>query len=102
MPMRTISIRLDDSLYDRLTQAARRIGITKSTLVRGALDRALANDISQPTPSAYDLASALCSSVEGPGESVLERTALLGLWKVRRATIDSVATPYLGPKQASP
>jgi metal-responsive CopG/Arc/MetJ family transcriptional regulator len=48
----TISLRLDDDLTKRLTEAAKAKGLSKSALIRECLDRYLA---SQDAPTAWDL-----------------------------------------------
>jgi len=64
--MKTISLKLEEGLDQRLTACARTRGTTKSHLVRNAL-RAFLDEEGETRPgSCLDLAGDVIGSVEGP------------------------------------
>jgi Arc/MetJ-type ribon-helix-helix transcriptional regulator len=75
--MKTISLRLPESLDTQLTAAARQRGITRSALVREALQVYLSGG-GAAEPSAYDLVSDLLGSVEGPGDLSTDKARMEG------------------------
>jgi predicted DNA-binding protein len=70
MRMQTISLRLPEQLLARVDAAARARGITKSSLVRESLERALREERSTRAVSCYDLAGDLAGTVKGLPEDV--------------------------------
>jgi hypothetical protein len=54
--VRTISLKLPDSLLDQLEKEARTRRVTKSRLVRESLEQALSNRHSSRSASCFDLA----------------------------------------------
>ena len=64
--MKTISLKLSDSLEKRVASEARKRGVSKSQLVRDSLESYLENGGALEGPSCYDLARDLAGSVEGP------------------------------------
>jgi hypothetical protein len=64
--MKTVSLKLPDSLDAKLTTMAKRKGETKSVIVRQALERLYAREASSQPATCLDLARDLCGIVEGP------------------------------------
>ena len=64
--MKTISLKLSDSLEQNVASEAKKLGISKSQLVRNALESYLQNGGALEGPSCYDLSRDLAGSVEGP------------------------------------
>ena len=64
--MKTISLKLSDSLDQRVARQAKNRGVSKSQLVRDALESYLENGGKMEGPSCYDLSRDLAGSVEGP------------------------------------
>ena len=63
--MQTISLKLPDSLLERLEEESRLRRTTKSALVRAALERDLAPRKAGRKTSCYDLARDLAGSIKG-------------------------------------
>jgi predicted transcriptional regulator len=63
--MRTISLKLPDHLLAQLTKTAKARRITKSSLVRESLEKALHEQPRTRAVSCYDLARDLAGSVKG-------------------------------------
>ena len=63
-PMKTISLKLPDSLLARLEEEARLRRVTKSDLVREGIEKALAGDRVAEDPSCYDLGRDLAGSLK--------------------------------------
>lgn len=66
--MKTLSLKLPEALHARLADLARRRGVSKSQVVRDALEAILENGRRGRRPTALDLASDLCGCVEGRGD----------------------------------
>lgn len=66
--MKTLSVKLPNGLDARLAAAARQRKMTKSTLVRKALEATLRDDGKPKRGSALDLARDLVGCVAGPGD----------------------------------
>jgi len=64
--MKTISLKLPDSLDARVAGTARRRGVSKSALVREALEAYLTNGRTGTRKSVLDLVGDLRGCVEGP------------------------------------
>lgn len=70
MDMRTISLRLPDSLVDQMEQEAKARRVTKSSLVRESLERALSRESPAGAVSCYEMARDLAGSVRGLPEDL--------------------------------
>jgi predicted transcriptional regulator len=67
--MATITCRISAELDSRLEEAARRQRVSKSTLVRRAVEASLNGARRKSRPTAYDLAKHLAGSIRGaPGD----------------------------------
>lgn len=68
--MKTLSLRIPDDLYARLTAQAERQNLSKTEVARKALQTFLAEDHEPQLsrPSAYELTKDLCGSLEGPDD----------------------------------
>lgn len=64
--MKTIAIKLPDSLLAAIEHAARKKGENRSVLIRGALEEFLSGKSKGRTGSCLDLARDLAGSVQGP------------------------------------
>jgi len=64
--MKTLSLKLPDSLESQVASSARRRGVSKSALVREALEEYLANGRGRTRKSVLDLVGDLRGCVEGP------------------------------------
>lgn len=79
--MKTLSLKLHESLHARLTAAARKRGQTRSSLVREALEAFLDNDQGTALGSCLEWAAGLVGCVEGPGDLSLNKEHLRGYGK---------------------
>ena len=66
--MKTLSIKVPDRLDQALTQRARRQGMTKSALIREALEDYFSSFPENSEESALALAGDLVGCLEGPGD----------------------------------
>jgi hypothetical protein len=66
--MTTLTLKVPGALAGRLTELARRRGISRSALVREALQALLENGRPRKRPTVLELAGDLCGCVEGPGD----------------------------------
>ena len=64
--MKTISLKLSDSLDRRIASQAKKRGVSKSQLVRDALESYLENGGAMKGPSCLDLVRDLAGAFEGP------------------------------------
>jgi hypothetical protein len=64
--VKTLSLRLPESLFSRLASAARERGESRSALVREAIESLVAGRGSTPEGSSLDLARDLAGCVHGP------------------------------------
>ena len=64
--MKTVTVKLPDELAVRVEKRAKRLGVSKSALLRDSLERSLGGDadIVEEEPSAYDLMKEGCGCVE--------------------------------------
>lgn len=64
--MKTMTVKLPDELAVRLEKRAKRLGVSKSALLRQSLERDLAgkNGAAEEEPSAYDLMKDGCGCVD--------------------------------------
>ena len=76
--MKTLSLKLHESLDSRLTTAARKRGQTKSALVRGALESFLGNDEAVPVGSCLELAADLIGCSQGPRDLASNKKHMRG------------------------
>jgi hypothetical protein len=63
--MRTISLRLPNDLFAKLTKTAKVRGVTRSAVVRESLESALYDQASAGAVSCYDLSRDLAGTVKG-------------------------------------
>jgi hypothetical protein len=63
--MRTISVKLPDALHSQLAREAKARRVTKSSLVRESLEKALLEQPSAGAVSCYDLARDLAGTLKG-------------------------------------
>ena len=66
--MKTLSLKLPETLDSRLTAAARQRGQSRSAVVREALEALLSDDNAGREHSCLDLAADLAGCVIGPGD----------------------------------
>ena len=66
--MKTLSLKLPSALDAQIAATAKRRGVSKSALVREALECFLANGRVVKRKSALDLLGDLCGCIEGPGD----------------------------------
>ena len=70
--MRTISLRLPDEMLLHLDTEAKARGVTRSSLVRDSLEKALRKESSADAISCYDLAHDLAGTVKGLPEGLAD------------------------------
>ncbi|MBC8875947.1 MAG: ribbon-helix-helix protein, CopG family [Planctomycetes bacterium] len=66
--MKTISLKLPDSLHAKLNRLSKQRGQTKSEMVRTALEHFLNGDQPRQAVTVAELAGDLLGSAEGPGD----------------------------------
>lgn len=76
--MKTISLKLSDSFDTQLTLIARQKGVSKSALVREALERFLRTNGNEEKGSALALAEDLAGCLEGPEDLSVNKEYLQG------------------------
>lgn len=64
--MKTISLKVPESLFAVLAQAAEKRGESKSTIVREAIESFVADNASEQNGSCLDLSRELAGCIEGP------------------------------------
>ena len=64
--MKTLSLKLTESLFAKLTSTARERGESKSALTREAIEKFITGDNESPKGSCLDLARDLMGCVKGP------------------------------------
>jgi len=74
MVMQTISLKLPDHLLAQLESEAKARRVTKSSLVRESLEKALRTEARAGTPSCYDLARDLAGTVKGLPRDLAENS----------------------------
>ncbi len=77
-PMKTVSLKLPESLDAKLSAAARQRQQTKSALVREILEEFLDNGQRAPSGSCLELVADLVGCVEGPGDLSYNKRHLRG------------------------
>jgi hypothetical protein len=76
--MKTISLKLPDSLLARLNSEAKRSRRSKSEFVRRCLENALENKAADAIGSCFDLTADLCGIIEGPGDLSYNKKHMAG------------------------
>ena len=76
--MRTVSLKLPDSLHDQLAAAAREQGKSKSTVIREALTAFLNAETALPSVSCLDLVHNLAGCLNGPRDLSINRKHMTG------------------------
>ncbi len=76
--MKTLSLKLPESLFAKLTVTAEKRGETKSALVREAIDALVTGDKPAPKGSCLDLAKDLAGCVNGPADLSFEKKHMHG------------------------
>jgi len=76
--MKSIFLKLPESLHGQLASVARRRGRTKSEIVREILEDHLRNDKVPQSGSCLELAADLVGCVEGPGDLSFSKHRLRG------------------------
>jgi Arc/MetJ-type ribon-helix-helix transcriptional regulator len=78
--MATVTCKISDELDARLESAARDRRVSKSAVLREALERRLkANQGRGQSPKAYDLVKRLCGSLRGPRDLSTNPKHMMGL-----------------------
>lgn len=76
--MRTLSLKLPESLFAKLTAAARDRGESRSALVREAIRAMIAGDGTGSNGSCLDLANDLAGCAEGPRDLSVSKEHMRG------------------------
>ncbi len=76
--MKTISLKLMESLDEKLVAVAAKQGVSKSALVREALETYIQNEKSSRPGSCLELAKDLFGSVEGPPDLSFHKKYMKG------------------------
>ena len=74
MIMQTISLKLPDDLLAQIESEAKARRVTKSSLIRESLEKALRPESRVGAPSCYDLARDLAGAVKGLPEDLAENS----------------------------
>ncbi|MEE4607477.1 MAG: CopG family transcriptional regulator [Desulfobacteraceae bacterium] len=76
--MKTISLKLPESLFAVLAQTAEKRGESKSTIVREAIESFVAGQVSKQNVSCLDLAKDLAGCIEGPEDLSINKELMRG------------------------
>jgi len=68
MIVKTVTCKLPESLDAQLEAAAREEGVSKSQVLRQALEDRIKRNRSKKSPRAFDLVKDLCGSIKGPAD----------------------------------
>ena len=81
--MKTISLKIPEVLHEQLEQLCKQRSVTKSDVVRSALERFFGGNSGKddPTVSVLELADDLAGSCEGPGDLSTNKRHLDGFGK---------------------
>jgi hypothetical protein len=66
--VKTITCKLPESLDAQLEAAAREEGVSKSQVLRNALEERVGRSRAKRSPRAFDLVKDLCGSIKGPAD----------------------------------
>jgi hypothetical protein len=66
--MKTVTFKLPEKLDAELEATARAEGVSKSQIMRKAIEDRIGRKPNKKAPRAYDLAKDLCGSLKGPGD----------------------------------
>ncbi len=76
--MRAVSLKLPDPLHEQLAATARRLGKSKSTVVREALEAHLNGETARIRGSSLDLVENLAGCLQGPKDLSTNKRHLSG------------------------
>ena len=76
--MKNISVKISESLYTKLTLAAKKCGESRSAIIRMAVDRYVVTDSPIVNESCFDLAEDLSGTANGPADLSSEKKHLHG------------------------
>jgi len=76
--VKTLTLKLDDSLYAKVVALAKRHGTTQSSVVREAITACLEAHRGTPVGSALELAKDLAGCVTGPADLSTNKAHLRG------------------------
>jgi len=76
--MKTLSLKLPESLLAKLTSTARERGESRSALVREAIETFIAGDNHVPKGSCLDLSKDLVGCVKGPADLSFDKKRMRG------------------------
>ncbi len=79
--MKTLSLKLPESLLAKLTSMARERGENRSVLLREAIETFIAGTITPPKGSCLDLAKDLVGCVKGPIDLSFQKKHIRGYGK---------------------
>ncbi len=76
--MKTLTLRVDEALYAKVSSMAKRRKATRSEVVREALNVCFEKDGASPKESALELANDLAGTVAGPSDLSVNKIHLKG------------------------
>jgi len=76
--MKTLSLKLPESLFAKLTSVAKERGESRSALVREAIETFMARDNNIPKGSCLDLSKDLVGCVNGPADLSFNKKRMRG------------------------
>ena len=76
--MKTLTLRLDEALYAKVSSTAKQRKTTQSQVVREALNLCFEKGNGSPNGSAFELAHDLAGTVAGPTDLSVNKTHLKG------------------------
>ena len=76
--MKTLTLKIDDTLHAQINALARRRRTTRSTAVRDALRKCLNQEKGSSAGSAFDLAKDLAGCLSGPPDLSVKKSHMRG------------------------
>lgn len=76
--MKNVSVKLSNSTYHKMVSIAEKRKITKSDLIRAAIEMILSGQKITTKPTAYDLSADLCGSLKAPKDLSTNKDYLEG------------------------